>query len=108
MYSYYLSIEAEEDIVRIFEYGFNHFGLKQAEKYYDELFECFNKIAFNPYMFPKYPPYANRSCPVCSSLILIFPVRTDTHNSGRFALTSAAGNGGQTAFPHLLTCSVLP
>lgn len=64
MYSYYLSIEAEEDIVRIFEYGFNHFGLKQTEKYYDELFECFNKIAFNPYMFPKYP-YHNENYRYC-------------------------------------------
>ena len=54
MYRYKLSTEAEEDIVKIFEYGFYRFGLKQADKYYDELFECFNKIASNPYMFPEY------------------------------------------------------
>ena len=35
MYKYYLSFEAEEDIIRIFEYGLGRFGLKQANKYYD-------------------------------------------------------------------------
>nr|WP_298005713.1 type II toxin-antitoxin system RelE/ParE family toxin [uncultured Flavobacterium sp.] len=53
MYRYKLSIEAEEDIVRIFNYGFYRFGLEQANKYYDDLFECFEKIASNPFMFPK-------------------------------------------------------
>jgi len=53
MYRYKLSIEAEEDIVRIFNYGFHRFGVKQADKYYNELFECFEKIASNPFMFPK-------------------------------------------------------
>ncbi len=53
MYSYKLTFEAEQDITRIFEYGLNRFGLKQAEKYYDMLFACFNKIASHPLMFPK-------------------------------------------------------
>ena len=52
MYRYRLSVEAEEDIIRIFEYGIGQFGIVQAVKYYDMLFECFNKIAFNPLMFP--------------------------------------------------------
>ncbi len=52
MYKHKLSIEAEEDIVRIFEYGLRRFGLMQANKYYDMLFECFNKIASNPFLFP--------------------------------------------------------
>lgn len=51
--------------------------------------------------------YANRSCPVCSDSIFIFGIRFATHNSGIFALTSAAGIGGLTAFPHRLTCSLL-
>ena len=53
MYRYKLSFEAEEDIVRIFNYGFYRFGLEQANKYYDDLFNCFAKIASNPFMFPK-------------------------------------------------------
>ncbi|MEA1784698.1 type II toxin-antitoxin system RelE/ParE family toxin [Arenibacter sp. GZD96] len=52
MYRYHLSIEAEQDIVRIFEFGLRKFGLDQANKYYAMLFECFNKIASNPFMFP--------------------------------------------------------
>lgn len=52
MYSYKLSFEAEEGITRIYEYGYYKFGVVQADKYYDMLFECFNKIATNPLMFP--------------------------------------------------------
>ena len=52
MYHYKLSIEAEDDIIRIFEYSLRQFGVLQAVKYYDMLFECFNKIASNPFMFP--------------------------------------------------------
>lgn len=53
MFSYRLSIEAEQDITRIFEYGLHTFGLQQAEKYYDALFRCFDQIASNPYLFPE-------------------------------------------------------
>jgi toxin ParE1/3/4 len=52
MYKYKLSFEAEEDVIRIFEYGLGKFGLIQANTYYDMLFECFNKIASNPFLFP--------------------------------------------------------
>lgn len=52
MYNYKLSIEAEEDIIRIIEYGIGQFGVAQAAKYYDMLFECIDKIASNPLMFP--------------------------------------------------------
>lgn len=52
MYHYKLSLEAEDDIIRIFEYGLRQFGVLQAVKYYDMLFECFYKIASNPFMFP--------------------------------------------------------
>ena len=47
MYSYKLSIEAENDVIRIYEYGFHEFGMIQADKYYEALYECFNKIASN-------------------------------------------------------------
>lgn len=52
MYRYHLSIKAEQDIVRIFEFGLRKFGLDQTNNYYALLFECFNKIASNPFMFP--------------------------------------------------------
>jgi toxin ParE1/3/4 len=52
MYRYKLNIQAEEDLTRIFDYGLGKFGLVQANKYYDMLFDCFAKIASNPYLFP--------------------------------------------------------
>jgi toxin ParE1/3/4 len=52
MYKYVLTIDAEEDIVRIYEYGIGQFGMQQADKYYEMLFDCFDKIASNPYLFP--------------------------------------------------------
>ena len=53
MFSYKLNIQAEEDLARIFEYGMGRFGLLQANKYYDMLFDCFSKIGSNPYLFPE-------------------------------------------------------
>lgn len=40
-------------MTRIFEYGLGRFGLLQANKYYNMLFDCFSKIASNPYLFPE-------------------------------------------------------
>ena len=59
MYNYKLSFEAEEDIIRIFEYGLGRFGLQQATKYYDMMYECFDKIACNPFLFPVVANYKN-------------------------------------------------
>lgn len=53
MYSYILNIQAEEDLTRVFEFDIGRFGLLQADKYYDMLFECFSKIASNPFLFPE-------------------------------------------------------
>jgi len=59
MYNYKLSFEAEEDVIRIFEYGLGRFGLQQATKYYDMMYECFDRIASNPYQFPVVVNYKN-------------------------------------------------
>lgn len=76
MYKYHLSFEAEEDIVRIFEFGLNRFGLQQANKYYDMIFECFNKIASDPFMFPVASQYKDieRFC-VCGVDTIYFNVK---------------------------------
>ena len=78
MYKYHLSYEAEEDIVIIFEYGLGRFGLQQANKYYDMLFECFNKIASNPFMFPVVTKYRDidRFC-VCGVDTIYFNIKGD-------------------------------
>lgn len=59
MYKYKISLEAEEDILRIFEYGLTRFGIVQATKYYEMLFECFSKMATNPFLFPEVYGYKN-------------------------------------------------
>jgi toxin ParE1/3/4 len=78
MYKYKLSFEAEEDIIRIFEYGLGRFGLIQANKYYEMLFDCFNKIASNPFLFPVVLKYKNaeRYC-VCGVDTIYHNIKVD-------------------------------
>ena len=52
MYNYDLNQNAKEDLLRIYEYGIATFGLNQADKYFDMMHDCFDKIASNPYLFP--------------------------------------------------------
>jgi len=79
MYKYKLSLEAEEDIVRIFEHGLRRFGMLQATKYYDMMFECFNKIASNPFLFPVVLSYKNveRYC-VCGVDTIYYNINNDS------------------------------
>ncbi len=78
MYSYRLSFEAEEDVIRIFEFGLARFGLQQAIIYYDMLFECFTKIASNPFMFPVVTKYKDieRFC-VCGVDTIYYNIKGD-------------------------------
>lgn len=78
MYSFKLNIQAEEDLTRIFEYGISRFGLIQAEKYYDMLFDCFSKIASNPFLFPEANRYKKsyRYC-VCGVDTLFYKINAD-------------------------------
>ena len=79
MFNYKLSFEAEDDILRIFEYGLGRFGLQQANKYYEMLFDCFNKIASNPFLFPVVSSYKNveRYC-VCGVDTIYYNIKADT------------------------------
>ncbi|NHN24686.1 type II toxin-antitoxin system RelE/ParE family toxin [Flavobacterium jejuense] len=79
MFNYKLSFEAEEDIIRIFEYGLGRFGLLQANKYYEMLFDCFSKIASNPFLFPVVSNYKNaeRYC-VCGVDTIYYNIKADT------------------------------
>lgn len=52
MYNYHLNEKAKEDFLRIYEYGIAKFGLNQADKYFDMMQDCIDKIASNPYLFP--------------------------------------------------------
>ena len=51
MVNYRLSNEAKADLIRIHQYGIEKFGMVQADKYYDSLFECFSTIAERPFSF---------------------------------------------------------
>lgn len=50
MKQYRLSKRAENDLLNIFIYGIERFGLIQAEKYNSELDNCFGLISQNPQM----------------------------------------------------------
>ena len=47
---YHLTLAAQEDIVRISESGIENFGVSQARRYHDALFEVFDLISANPQM----------------------------------------------------------
>ena len=59
MYNYFLTREAKEDLWRIYEFGVYKFGLIQAEKYFNMIHDCFEKIVLNPFMFPEAINYRN-------------------------------------------------
>ena len=46
--NYVLSRKAEEDIIDIFRTGIERFGLSQAERYHEQLEQCFRFLAENP------------------------------------------------------------
>lgn len=53
MYNCFLTREAKEDLWRIYEFGVYQFGEAQADKYFNLMNDCFDKIASNPFMFPE-------------------------------------------------------
>lgn len=78
MYNYFLSREAKEDLWRIYEFGVYRFGETQADKYLMMLYECFNKIASNPYLFPVVTRYKDveRYC-VCGADTIYYNINGD-------------------------------
>ena len=50
--NYVLSKEADEDLIRIHEFGVYKFGETQADKYFLAFFEQFKVIVKNPYLYP--------------------------------------------------------
>lgn len=49
---YFLTVQAEEDLIQIYLFGLKNFGPIQAEKYFKTFNKAFVKIANDPYMFP--------------------------------------------------------
>lgn len=54
MANYRLSNVAKEDLIRIHQYGVEKFGLAQADKYFDSLFEYFEIISHRPFSFESF------------------------------------------------------
>ncbi len=65
-------------INRIFEYGLRQFGVLQAVKYYEMLFDCFTKITSNPFLFPEAIRYREgyRYC-VCGVDTIFYKINSD-------------------------------
>ncbi len=78
MNSYRLSSNAKEDLKRIYFYGFENFGEQQADLYYDEFFEAFERIAENPNLYPAIDNIRRgyRRCP-CGSDSIYYRVQND-------------------------------
>jgi len=51
MYQYILSTNAKEDLKRIYAYGLVEFGERQADRYFHDFFNMFDKIVANPYIY---------------------------------------------------------
>ena len=49
--NYRLSQKTEDDLIRIYRFGFYRFGEAQADRYFEALYSCFDKIAENPEQF---------------------------------------------------------
>ena len=75
MAKYRLSNTAKEDLIRIHHYGVRTFGETQADNYFDSLFECFDRITKNPYLFESvdYIKTGYRRC-VCNSDSVYFRI----------------------------------
>jgi toxin ParE1/3/4 len=52
MASYELNTVAAEDVRRLYRHGIERFGLAQADSYFDGLFERFDQLAEQPYLYP--------------------------------------------------------
>jgi len=51
MTNYKLSNSAKEDLIRIHQYGVRKFGIRQADKYFNDFFKSFERITDQPYSF---------------------------------------------------------
>jgi toxin ParE1/3/4 len=51
MSSYKLSLNAKEDLRRIYNFGFMEFGEVLADKYFWGFYQTFEKIALNPFAY---------------------------------------------------------
>ena len=51
MYEYELTQNAKDDLFRIYSFGYKEFGEAIADKYYESLFDAFEKISKDPSIY---------------------------------------------------------
>jgi len=76
---YRIAEDAKADLIRIHQYGILKFGEAQADKYVMEFFEQFERIADQPFLFPRVDFIRKgyrRS--VCGSDSIFFRIENDT------------------------------
>ena len=78
MADYKLSEEAKEDLIRIYQYGVKRFVMSQADRYFDNFFNCFEMIAKRPFSFESvdHIKVGYRRC-VCGSVTIYFRVNQE-------------------------------
>ena len=71
MAEYRLSNAAKEDLIPIHHFGFEKFGMIQADEYFDSFFDYFEIIAQRPFSFESvdYIKKGYRKCPCGSDTI---------------------------------------
>ena len=87
MAKYKISNAAQEDLIRIYQYGVKKFGEAQADKYYDTFFEYFELISQRPFSYEsvEYLRKDYRRC-VCGSDSIFFRV-----NDGNVEIMAIVG-----------------
>ncbi len=78
MPNYKLSSEAENNLIRIHQFGVQRFRMRQADKYFNTFFEYFEAIARQPFSFEAidYIKPGYRRC-VCGSDSIYYRVNHD-------------------------------
>lgn len=78
MPNYKLSSEAEDDLIRIHQFGVQRFGMRQADDYFNTFFEYFDVIARQPFSFESvdYIKPGYRRC-VCGSDSIYYRVNNE-------------------------------
>jgi toxin ParE1/3/4 len=78
MAKYRLSNQAQEVLITIHRYGAEQFGMTQADKYFNTLFEYFDIVSNRPFSFESldYIKEGYRRC-VCGSDSIYFRINED-------------------------------
>jgi toxin ParE1/3/4 len=78
MADYKLSNAAKDDLIRIYHYGVEKFGMTQADKYFDSFFIYFDIISRQPYAFERidYIKKGYRRC-ACGSDSIYYKIEND-------------------------------